>query len=84
MKIPASQKELELVHITMQQLKEQLAQAAKTSQQATEILDDNFLAINKEYLNELRKEITKIQSSMWLMNVQLYKMSDHEERIVSG
>jgi hypothetical protein len=84
LKIPASEKELELVRKTMQQLKEHLAQAAETSRQAIEMLDDNFLAVNKEYINQIRKEVVRIESSVWLMNVQLYRMSNNKERIVSA
>ena len=47
------------------------------------LLNDNFLAIDKEYKKELSKEYDKIGAAMWQTNIALHKMLQHKERIVS-
>ena len=80
--IPASEQEKSLVHEKMSELKESLARSADLAEALISSLNENFLAIDKEYRKELMKEYEKIGSAMWQANMSLHKMLQHKSRII--
>lgn len=82
MKIPASKQESENAIEAATKAKEALALAADSLKDLIAHLDENFLAINEIKSGFLSREVTKINSSMWNLNMVLHKMRDNEERII--
>lgn len=83
MQFPPSEKEKALVLESISKLESKLAEAASQMEELMEVLTDNFLAVNKEHTKEIDKQITKITSGSWNLNVQLYKLNqDYKERVV--
>lgn len=80
--IPASDQEKKLVHQKMNELKESLAKSADLAEALISLLDENFLAIDKEYKKELTRDYTKIGAAMWQVNISLHKMLQHKSRII--
>ncbi len=81
--IPASEQEKKLVHDKMNELKESLARSADLAEALISLLNENFLAIDKEYKKELNKDVDKIGAAMWQANISLHKMIQHKSRIIS-
>lgn len=80
---PASDDEKQLVKDAIEKLRDSLAKSADLAESLISLLNDNFLAIDKEYKKELSKEYDKIGAAMWQTNIALHKMLQHKERIVS-
>lgn len=80
---PASDDEKQLVKDAIEKLRDSLAESADLAESLISLLNDNFLAIDKEYKKELSKEYDKIGAAMWQTNIALHKMLQHKERIVS-
>ena len=81
--IPASDNEKEIVHKAMSDLTESLARSADLAGDLISLLDENFLAIDKEYKKQLTKEYDKIGAAMWQTNLALHKMMQHKQRIIA-
>lgn len=80
---PASDNEKQLVKDAIKKLRDSLAESADLAESLIGLLNDNFLAIDKEYKKELSREYDKIGAAMWQTNTALHKMLQHKERIVS-
>lgn len=81
--IPASDNEKQIVHKAMSDLEESLVKSANLAEALISLLDENFLAIDKEYKKQLTKEYDKIGAALWLANLSLYKMMEHRQRIIA-
>lgn len=84
MKIPPSKEELKAVRDSVRQLEIAMCQAAILSANLIEILEDNFLAIDKNYKKQILIHEEKIMSNLWKLNIVLCKMNDFKERIISS
>ena len=83
MQFPPSEKEKALILESINKLESKLAEAVLQMEELMEVLTDNFLAVSKGHTKEIDKQITKITSASWNLNVQLYKLNqDYKERIV--
>lgn len=81
--IPPSEKEIENVHKAMQELKESLRHSSKLAQDFTEMLEDNFLAIDEWNRKELFLASSGISTALWDLNISLHKMRNYQSRIIS-
>jgi hypothetical protein len=79
---PASEEEKELVHETMHELKASLLQSATLGNTLISLLNENYLAISKEYRKELLQSVTEIDAFLWHLSLQLHNMNKNKERIV--
>jgi hypothetical protein len=82
--IPASENEKQIVHEAMRELKESLARSADLANALISLLDENFLAIDKNYKMQLTREYDKIGAAMWQANICLHKMMQHQQRIIGA
>jgi len=84
MQFPASDKEKQLVHLSVCKLKEKLEAAAESAKELEDLLLDNHLAINKEYKKLLLENMTELDSFAWRLSVQTARMNNRKERIISA
>lgn len=82
--IPASENEKQIIHKAMSELRESLARSADLAETLISLLDENFLAIDKNYKMQLAKEYDKIGAAMWQTNICLHKMMQHQQRIIAA
>jgi hypothetical protein len=81
--LPASKEEADKVHEAMNRLQNSLEQSSLIAQEVTELLTENFLAIDEEYKKSLRSDAMKIDVAIWRMNVILHEMRNYQSRIIS-
>jgi organic radical activating enzyme len=84
MQFPASDKEKQLVYLSVYKLKEKLEAAAESAKDLEDLLLDNHLAINKEYKKLLLENMTELDSFAWRLSVQTARMNNRKERIISA
>lgn len=84
MQFPASDKEKQLVYLSVCKLKEKLEAAAESAKDLEDLLLDNHLAINKEYKKLLLENMTELDSFAWRLSVQTARMNNRKERIISA
>lgn len=82
MKFPASEKEKEIIHESAQDLVQSLEVSARLAQELIDKLNENFLSIDKDYKKEFSDLAARVDVCMWKMNLQLYSMREHPERIL--
>lgn len=82
--IPASESEKKAVHEAMNELRESLTRSADLAEALISLLNENFLAIDKNYKMQLTKEYDKIGAAMWQTNICLHKMMQHQQRIIEA
>lgn len=69
---------------SVRELEIAMCQAATLSANLIEILEDNFLAIDKNYRKQILIHEEKIMSNLWKLNIVLCKMNNFKERIISS
>jgi hypothetical protein len=83
MQFPASDEEKRLVHESVRELIESLSKSASLASNLVAFLNENFLAISKDYRKELLASVTEIDASLWHLSLQVYNMNKAKERIIS-
>ncbi len=78
----ASDEEKGLVHKAVQNLKDSLEQSAEAANELVSLLNENFLAISKDYRKELLPKMTEIDSYLWHLTLQVHNMNRNKERII--
>lgn len=79
---PASEQEKKLVHETVSELKKSIALSNELSEKLLSILEENHLAIENSYREEINRLSHPFFSTMFGINIQLYKLEDEKARIV--
>jgi len=82
MQFPASDEEKQLVHESVRELIESLSKSASLANNLVALLNENFLAISKDYRKELLASVTEIDACLWHLSLQVYNMNKAKERII--
>lgn len=82
--LPASQKETNEVRNAIEELRASLAQSSALAEKALETMRENYVAIDCEYRKELLAASRGIDAALFQMNMSLYKMKQHKERIITA
>lgn len=80
---PASEQEKKLVHETVSELKKAIALSNELSEKLLSILEENHLAIENSYKQEINRLSHPFFSAMFGINIQLYKLQDQKARIIA-
>ncbi len=79
---PASDDEKQAVHESVRELIESLSKSASLASNLVALLNENFLAISKDYRKKILGSVTEIDASLWHLNLQIHNMNKAKERII--
>lgn len=79
---PVSEDEAKLVHETVSELKKAILLSNELAEKLCNALIENHLAIENDYREEINRLSYPFFSTMFDINVQLYRLQDQKSRIV--